>query len=92
MSQRDWGWGGDGDVLDEDRSKTELTGSRPLMGHCLYESFVLLPLKLCVKFEWSIIKHCKKYLRKCEITNLFMRLTTPTLWPTGALSGCGQHA
>ena len=39
------------------------TGSRPLMGHCVYESFVLLPLKLCVKFEWSITKHCKIYLR-----------------------------
>ena len=48
-----------------------VTGSHPLMGHCVYESFALLPLKLCVKFEWSHIKHCKKYLRKCEITNLF---------------------
>jgi len=36
-----------------------VTGSRPLMGHCVYETFVLLSLKLCVKFEWSIIKHCK---------------------------------
>jgi len=24
---------------------------------CIYESVVLLPLKLCVKFEWSIVKH-----------------------------------
>ena len=47
-----------------------VTGSRRLMGHCVHESFVLLPLKLCVKVEWSIIKHCKKYLTKCEITNL----------------------
>ena len=36
-----------------------VTGSRPLMGHCEYESVVLLPLKLCVKFEWSIVKHCE---------------------------------
>ena len=26
------------------------------MGHCVYETFALLPLKLRVKFEWSIIK------------------------------------
>ena len=31
-----------------------VTGSRPLMGHCVYESVVLLPLKLCVKFEWGL--------------------------------------
>jgi len=30
-----------------------------LIGHCVYETFALLPLKLRVKFEWSIIKHCK---------------------------------
>jgi len=36
-----------------------VTGSRPLMGHCVYESVVLLALKLCVKFEWSIVKHCE---------------------------------
>ena len=41
------------------RRSVSVTGSRPLMGHCVYESFVLLPLKLRVKFEWSIIKHCK---------------------------------
>jgi len=43
------------------------------MGHRVYESFALLPLKLCVKFEWSIIKDCKKYLRECEVTNLVTR-------------------
>ena len=72
-----------------------VTGSRRLMGHCVHESFVLLPLKLFVKFEWSIIKQCKKYLRKCDITNLVTRADhadSPTLWPSGALSGCGQHA
>jgi len=40
------------------------------MDRRVYESFVLLPLKLPVKCEWSIIKDCKKYLEKCEITNL----------------------
>jgi len=65
---------------------------RPLMGHHAYESVVLLPLKLCVKFELSIIKDCKKYLRKCEITNLLCELITSILWLFGALSGCGQLA
>jgi len=63
------------------------------MGHRVYESFVLLNLKFCVKFEWSIIKDCKKYLRKCEITNLVMQADHAhfvALWPAGALSGCGE--
>jgi len=34
------------------------------MGHRVYESFVLLPLKFCVKFEWSIIKDCKKIFKE----------------------------
>jgi len=48
-------------LIDTDVDPESVIGSRPLMGHCVYESFVglLLPLKLCVKFEWSIIKHCK---------------------------------
>jgi len=46
-------------LIYTDVDPVRVTGSRPLMGHCAYESFVLLPLKLCVKFEWSIIKHCK---------------------------------
>jgi len=157
-------------LIDTDVDTGNVTGSRPLMGHCVYESFVLsllcsnrlnrqsscgyvtyvcinslgyildawmqslqasvvilsswptccvkcgrllalteippppCPLlsafrltpplrcgrplwmtpKLCVKFEWSIIKHCKKYLTKCEITNLVTR--------SGELSGCGQRA
>jgi len=29
------------------------------MDHPVYESLALLPLTLCVKFEWSIIKECK---------------------------------
>jgi len=61
-------------LIDTDIDPVSVTGSRPLMGHCVYESFVLLPLKLCVKFEWSVVKHCKKYLRKCEITNLVTRV------------------
>jgi len=43
------------------------------MGHRTYESFVLLPLKLCVKFEWSIIEDRKKILKNCEITNSVTR-------------------
>ena len=62
------------------------------MGHYVYESFVLLPLKFCVKFEWSIIKDCKKYLRKCELQIWSHDLTTPTLWPSDTLGGCGQLA
>jgi len=31
---------------------------------------LLYSLLLCVKFERSIIQDCKKYVRKCEITNL----------------------
>jgi len=36
------------------------------MGHRVYETFVLLPLRMCVKFEWSIvyiIKDCKKIFK-----------------------------
>jgi len=39
------------------------------MGHWVYESFVLLPLKLCVK-----LKIAKKYLRNCEITNFVVQV------------------
>ena len=46
-------------LMYTDVNPVSVTGSRPLMGHCVYESFVLLPLKLCVKFERSVIKHCK---------------------------------
>jgi len=59
--------------IDVDPVERDRITSRPLTGHCVYESFVLLPLKLCVKSEWSITKHCKKYLRKCEIINLVTR-------------------
>ena len=63
-------------LIDTDVDPVSVTGSRSLMGHCVYFSFVLLPLKLYVKFEWSvktIIKGCKKYLRKCKIANLVTR-------------------
>jgi len=59
-------------LLYADVDPVSVTGSCPLTGHCVYESFVLLPL-FSVKFEWSIIKHFKKYLRKCEIANLVTR-------------------
>ena len=49
------------------------------MGHRVYESFVLLPLKLRVKFEWSIIKDGSV---KFQIWS--RELTTPTLWRAGA--------
>ena len=61
------------------------------MGHHVHESFALLPLRLCVKFEWSIIKECRnicvKFLKKWS-----RELTMPTLWPSGALCGSGQLA
>ena len=47
------------------------------MGHRVHESFVVLPLKLCVKFELSIIKDYKKYLRKSELQ--FGHTSLPTL-------------
>jgi len=62
------------------------------MVHRVYESFVLLPLKLCVKFEWSNIKDCNKYLGKCEITNFVMRADHVHFVAVRALSGCGQLA
>jgi len=46
-------------LMYTDVDPVRVTISRPLMGHCVYESFVLLPLKLCVKFEWSLIKPSK---------------------------------
>jgi len=47
-------------LIYTDVDPVRVTGSRPLvMGHWVYETFALLPLKLRVKFEWSIIKHCK---------------------------------
>ena len=46
-------------LIYTDVDPVSVTRSCPLMGHCVYESFVLVPLKLCVKSEWSIIKHCK---------------------------------
>jgi len=57
-------------LICTDVDPVRVTGSRPLMGHCVYETFALLPHKLRVKYEWSIIKHCK---RKCYITNLVTR-------------------
>ena len=51
-------------LIYTDIDPVSMTGSRPLMGHCVNESFVLLPLKLCVKFECSIIKHCKKIFKE----------------------------
>jgi len=46
-------------LIYTDVDPVRVTGSRPLMGHRVYETFALLPLNLRVKFEWSIIKHCK---------------------------------
>jgi len=46
-------------LIYTDVDPVSVTGSRPLMGHCVYESFVLLPLQQCVKYEWSIIEHRK---------------------------------
>ena len=39
------------------------------MGHLVYESCTVLlgPSSVVCKFEWSIIKDCKRYLRECEI-------------------------
>jgi len=42
-------------LIYTDVDPVRVTGSRPLMGHCVYETFVLLPLKMLLKFEWSII-------------------------------------
>jgi len=44
-------------LIDRRTHPATVTGSRPLMGHCVHDSIVLLPLKLCVKFEWSIVKN-----------------------------------
>ena len=52
------------------------------MSHRVYGSFALLPLKLYVKFEWSI--RVQKYSRKCEITNLVTQADHAhfVLWPS----------
>ena len=38
-------------LIDTDVYIQTVTGSCSLMDYCVYESFGLLPLKLCVKFE-----------------------------------------
>jgi len=45
-------------LIHTDVDPVRVTRLHPLMGHYVYETFALLPLKLRVKFEWSIIKHC----------------------------------
>ena len=38
-------------LIYTDVDPVSVTGSRPLMGHCVYETFALLPLTMSVKFE-----------------------------------------
>jgi len=41
-------------LIYTDIDPVRVTGSRPLMGHCVCETFALLPLKLRVKFGLSL--------------------------------------